>query len=616
METDLEKLIPLAADLMPEQQAAYHATPATVGGLRAHTVAISPQTPMGWVVRELENSPELPGVLVFDKGEYRGMLSRRKIYEGLSRPYALELFVKHPASRFYAEMDIIHTPIASRMRVEDAVRLALGRPGGQIYEPLVIAHDERKLSLLDMQVLLLAQSQLLVNANRVVNQLFDVSSVVSSSLDVNAVLDAILDYMTNTVPFDRCVVLFFKESQVDFAAMRGFPQQVDMRDMRKVVLENSIYEAVRHSKQAMCIDDVLSRKEWPHLPNVPPARTWLGIPLVHAGEVAGMLVVISLEPDAYNEQQIQLAQKIAEQAAIALRNAMLFKEVKVFNQQLEAAIQERTQALEEALRKVETANQAKTDFLRSVAGELSEPLKRIEGHTQFFQARVAGGQEISIGEYLSGVQEGARLLREVIDRMQDVTAIEAGEFRLNLEVVTISELLYKLRDDFADTLRKRRLVLHFIQVENLPELRADVRLLYKVFYNLVLNAIQHMPSGGKITIRGAHHVNLDGLKARSEIQVTVSDTGFGIDASVQKRIFDKSFRYRASRAAAAGSADEYAGLGLAIAEGIVRAHGGRVWVESRGRDVILNPGSHFHVMLPAMQGTGKSSTTLPIGAIL
>lgn len=610
----MQKFLTHAANLMSEQKTTYHATPEIVGGLRAHTISISPQTPMGWVIREFENSPELPGVLVFEHGEYRGMLSRRRVYQGLSRPYALELFVKHPASRFYAEFDICQTPIASRMRVEDAVRLALGRPGEQIYEPLVVSHDEGKLSLLDMQVLLMAQSQLLVNANRVVNQLFDVSSVVSSSLDVNTVLDTILEYMTTTVPFDRCVILFFNETKVDIAALRGFPQEVDMRQIRRVVLENSIYETVRHSKQALCIDDVLARKDWPHLPHVPPARTWLGIPLVHAGMVSGMLVIISLEPDAYNDQQIQLAQKIAEQAAIALRNAMLFKEVKVFNQQLGSVIEERTRDLAETLRKLEAANASKTDFLKSVAKQLEAPLRKIEKHKHFFITHANQASDPFVQDVFNNLSDGINRLNEVVEKIQDVAAIESGEFNIQSESVEVIGLFHHLREKFSATLRERRLVLNLINLENLPDLRGDFRLLAKAFSNLLENAIQHTHIGGKISVTGLHRLNVNNQNSHSQVQITISDNGIGIDPAIQKKIFDKSFRYQASKGASAN--DHYAGLGLAIVDGIVRAHQGQVWVESNGKDVILNPGSHFHVSLPAVRGAGKSSTTLQVGVKL
>jgi signal transduction histidine kinase len=616
MEYDAQKIMKQDIDSGREEDIpGYHTTPTTVGGLRTHTVSVLPGTPMGLVIRELENSPELPGVLIYEKKQYIGLLSRRKIYERMSRPYAIELFIKHPASRFYSDFEIFQTPILSRMRVEDAVRLALGRSGEHTYEPLVILHDDGRLSLLDMQVLLLAQSQLLVNANRVVEQLYNISSVISGSLDVNIILDTILDYLAETIPYHRCVVLFFKHEQVDFAALRGFPQEVDIRQMRQVVLENSVYETVRHSKGPMCIDDVLSRKEWPHLPHVPPARTWLGLPLIHAGEVSGMLVAISLEPDAYSEEQIQLAQKIAEQAAIALRNAMLYKEVKVFNQQLESAIQERTRDLEDILKKLEATNTSKTEFLKTVASELSDPLRKIEGHKQFFLTHSEEANNPFVQDLFANIAEGIGRLREVVERVQDVAAIESNEFALQHEAVEVGKLFERLRNKFLPTFQERRLSLHLLNLDLLPDLHGDSRLLFKAFGNLVENAILHTPMGGKIIIKGIHRVTMQDNKAHSEVQITVSDNGKGIDIAVQDKIFDKTFRYRPSKSTNQ-AVDTHAGLGLAIVDGIVRAHGGRVWVESRGRDVILNPGSHFHVVVPVMQGIGKSSSTLKIGAIL
>lgn len=614
MQSELQKFVSHAADLMAEKEPAYQTISNTVGGLRTHSVSISPRTPMSRVMREFENSPELPGVLVFDQEQYLGMLSRRRVYERLSRPYANELYLRHPAARFYSDFQILQNPIASRMRVEDAVRLALGRSGEQIYEPLVVIHDEGKLSLLDMQVLLLAQSQLLVNANRVVGQLYNVSSIISSSLDVNIVLDAILDYLADTIPYDRCVVLFFHKEQVDFAALRGFPQDVDMRQLRKIVLENSIYEAVRHSKQPMCIDDVLSYPEWPHLPQLPPARTWLGIPLVHAGQVSGMLVAIALEPDFYTEAQIQLAQKIAEQAAIALRNAMLFKEVKVFNQQLESAIAERTQSLADAMRKLEAANTSKTEFLKSVSRQLIEPLRKIEGHRQYFLTH-AGENLDSFGrDALASVADGIERLHEVVEKIQDVTAIESNEFSLQREALSVGNLFYRLRNRFSASLLEHRLTLYFVNLEYLPDIDGDAHLIFKVFSNLIENAIRHTPVGGKITVKGAHRLAMGAEKARSEVEIVISDTGPGVDPAIQGRIFEKTYHSRSLRATNYSAADSYAGLGLVIVAGIVRAHGGRVWVESRGRDVILNHGSHFYVVLPAAQGSGGSPTTLSSGA--
>lgn len=612
----MQKYIDHAAALMSENESSYQTTPVMIGGLRTHTASVSPETPMNRVIREFENNPDLPGVLVSEVGQYRGVISRRKVYERLSRPYGVELFLKHPVARFYHDVEISQTPLASRMRVEDAVRLALGRSGGQIYEPLVVAYDDGKLSLLDMQVLLMAQSQLLVNANRVVNQLFKVSGVLSSSLDVNIVLDAILDYMAETIPYDRCVILFFKDKQVDFLALRGFPAQVDMRQLRQVVLENSVYEAVRYSKQPMCIDDVLAHKEWPHLPHLPIARTWLGIPLVYAGEVSGILVTISLEPDAYTEEQINLAQKLAEQAAIALRNAMLFKEVSVFNKQLETTVKERTEDVAATLQKLEAVDQNKTEFLKIVAGEIADPLKKINGHLQFLNARAKSTQDAVLQDIFGSIADGIKRLEVIGEKIEDVAIIDSNDFNIKQDAVDIAQLFRKLHEEFSSDLQERHISLNLGKLDQLPDLCGDAHMLRKVFFNLIENAIQHTPDGGKITVIAVHRLTLDKQQVRSEIEITVSDTGTGIDPKAQKQIFDKGYRRKPPRNARKNSSDVYAGLGLAIVQGIVNAHGGRIWVESRGRDIILHHGSHFHVLLPAMQGSGKSATTLPIGAML
>jgi signal transduction histidine kinase len=172
-----------------------------------------------------------------------------------------------------------------------------------------------------------------------------------------------------------------------------------------------------------------------------------------------------------------------------------------------------------------------------------------------------------------------------------------------------------LHEKFSGRLAEHRQVLQFVNLDHLPDIHGDSRLVSKVFANLIENAIQHTPRGGKIIIKGAHRVAVNDKKAHSEVQVTISDNGPGIDVSVQSSIFERTFRNRSSRTPNPAN-DSYAGLGLAVVDGIVRAHGGRVWVESRGRDVILNPGSHFHVVLPAVQVAGRSTSTLPTGAMV
>jgi signal transduction histidine kinase len=330
-----------------------------------------------------------------------------------------------------------------------------------------------------------------------------------------------------------------------------------------------------------------------------------------------MLVAIRLEPDAYNDEQIQLAQKFAQQAAIALSNAMLFKEVTAFNHQLESAIQERTQALNDTYQKLEQLDRSKTDFLKMVARELQEPLGRMNGHAQYILAKAILLQDIPLRDAFDGFVDGLKRMDGIIERIQDVVLIDSDDFTIKQEPFHLSAILRNLRDAFAPVLRERHITINLARLDSLPALLGDERQIYKVFSHLVENSIRHTPNGGRITISATHRIHSTEKQSRSEVHITVSDTGVGIDPQVQKQIFEKFYRTRPFGAASKNEADSHAGLGLAIARGIIQAHGGRIWVESRGHDEVKLPGSHFHIILPTVQGiSGKSLTTLPTGATL
>jgi hypothetical protein len=141
--------------------------------------------------------------------------------------------------------------------------------------------------------------------------------------------------------------------------------------------------------------------------------------------------------------------------------------------------------------------------------------------------------------------------------------------------------------------------------------------LIQLFSNVLGNAIKFTPDGGKITITtsakymvGTRHADLVGAGAKDAsigkenhlyVEVTIADTGIGIDRDDQVRIFEKFYE--------AGKIEEHssgkvafkakgAGLGLAIAKGIVEMHGGEIWVESPGYNPEQFPGSTFHLLLP------------------
>jgi signal transduction histidine kinase len=121
----------------------------------------------------------------------------------------------------------------------------------------------------------------------------------------------------------------------------------------------------------------------------------------------------------------------------------------------------------------------------------------------------------------------------------------------------------------------------------------DSERLYQALRNILMNAIKFTPNGGTITI--------DGRTLPGFLEITISDTGIGIDIEDQDRIFEKFGRVGNIALHSSGKIKFKGGgpgLGLPITKGIIEAHGGAIWVESEGYDEINFPGTTFHMLLP------------------
>jgi signal transduction histidine kinase len=165
---------------------------------------------------------------------------------------------------------------------------------------------------------------------------------------------------------------------------------------------------------------------------------------------------------------------------------------------------------------------------------------------------------------------------------------------VRVQPVWINRLLDMVRQEFSQTIETRMLKFEIIPFTGSKELTfGDGERLYQAFCNVVSNSIKYTPDKGKITI--------DGRILPGFIEITVSDTGIGIDPDDQARIFEKFGRVGSVSLHSSGKTKFKGGgpgLGLPIAKGIIEAHGGAIWVESEGSDEARCPGATFHVLLP------------------
>ncbi len=226
-------------------------------------------------------------------------------------------------------------------------------------------------------------------------------------------------------------------------------------------------------------------------------------------------------------------------------------------------------ALREKNAALEAAEQLKTDFLANVSYQLRTPLNAIMGFSEILGNQYFGPLNDRQKEYATGIHESGERLVSLIDDILDLSTIEAGYLELKKESTEIQPLLENLYDLTASWARKRNIDVKLSCPESIGSIDVDSSRLKQAILNLLRNAINFTPEGGKVDIKAN--------KTGDGVDISISDTGIGISPSDLERIFQPFERTVAGKA---NGANTGAGLGLALVKNIVELHGGNITIES------------------------------------
>jgi signal transduction histidine kinase len=225
---------------------------------------------------------------------------------------------------------------------------------------------------------------------------------------------------------------------------------------------------------------------------------------------------------------------------------------------VQRALIERNEALE-------TADRLKTEFLANISYELRTPLTTIIGFAEILDKRFFGPLNERQVEYAGGIVSASGTLLTLIDDILDLANIEAGFLQLDPGTVDVALLFRDLATLMVERARSGGVSLTFDGAGEVGSLVADQRRLKKALFNLISNAIKFTPANGRITVTAQR---LGGM-----IEFAVADTGIGIAAADQARIFDKFVRVGTGRQSGVG-------LGLALVRSLIGLHGGTVVLTS------------------------------------
>lgn len=439
---------------------------------------------------------------------------------------------------------------------------------------------------------------------RATEALLQASRQLSSLEKIEKVPEQILAQVRSMLHFDRGFLFLEDVNGVsNLAAHYGLPKSTPLDEMGEVVFVDqnvgNMYDTVARMKDAVQIGDVSKLKGWKQPDWLPQDLSWMGVPLFFQDRVIGMLVLTRSYAEAFNKDDALFVTTFAVQAAIALENARLYDEINRFGQMMERMVAQRVDELSKAYTTLEKLDKNKSTFIQVAAHELRTPLTVIKGYLGMLRGHSALKDNEALNQAVDGVMQGTNRLHQIVNSMLDVTRLENQVLKPHLEPVPIAPVLRLVEKSYQKDLETRNIRLNLDEsINDIPLLMVDSELIQKAFDHVIVNAIKYTPDGGSITV--CYEPVSDDHGGRWA-EIRVQDTGIGIDPTNLDIIFEKLYQLGAVELHSSGRTTFKGGgpgLGLAIAAGIVKAHGGQIWAESPGYDEQKLPGSTFFIRLP------------------
>jgi len=403
----------------------------------------------------------------------------------------------------------------------------------------------------------------------------DVSRQITRVLDMDILLPELVEKTRQGFGLYYVSVFLYDEQKQELLLEVGTGNEGELikSEAKPIHLDASpsLVAQVARERKAEIIND--TRDSTIHFinPHLPKTQAEAAFPMLVSDDLVGVLDLQAEMVGRFQEGEIQIFSTLAEQIAIAVRNAQLYSE------------QERM------AKELERADLMKSQFLASMSHELRTPLNSIINFTQLIAMGVAGSVNDEQLTMLNTSLSSSKHLLQLINDVLDISKIQAGKLSLYVEqdvnlnkeiqaVVEMAEpLLQKQNASLKNPIQFIRDIDH-----NLPLATCDRRRLRQILLNLLSNAI-------KFTERGS--ITLSAKKKDNEFIFAVMDTGHGIPQEMQARIFEPFVQGMDDINRSQGT-----GLGLPISRSLARAHGGDLWVESKGKE-----GSTFFFTLPFHQ---------------
>jgi len=404
-----------------------------------------------------------------------------------------------------------------------------------------------------------------------------IATTIGQSLDLDHILNATLDKVLEVIEIDAGWMQLLNEDEgvLSLVAHRGFSQEM-IEETKIINLGESMIGKVAQSGQSIVVDRI-TEDPWFSIETDRPKtlHTFAGVPIKSKDKVLGVLGVFSRSPRQLSSQEVQFLTATGHQIGVAIENVRLAEEASEI----------------EILREL---NRLRSELIANVSHELRTPLGLIKIFCTTLLRKDVDFDHETQREFLRDIEEETDKLEKIVDNLLDLSQMKDGRLRLDKRPTDVGQLAKKVMETIKLEMGVQPPQHRFVHDFPSDPLVATVepKRIEQVLRNLLSNAIKYSPEGGSITVQGRGD--------KRQLLIQVSDQGIGIPPEELDRVFERFYRVENEIIQSVRGA----GLGLTVCQGIIEAHGGRIWVEST-----IGVGSNFYFTLPVGAGQSPDGST-------
>lgn len=375
----------------------------------------------------------------------------------------------------------------------------------------------------------------------------------NKSLDLNQVLSSALTWAIALTTADSGSIGLLVETETEPALRLLVNTSAGGEPPRTVLTDHPVLAQVLREERSVYLEQVSAAESL----DGRAAAVQLAVPIKRDGLITGLITLESRTPQAINDEDIAFVERLADRAAVAIKNARLYEDI-------------------------HAANKAKSDFISVVTHELRLPMTSIKGYTDLIMSGMTGELNEQQKQFLGVIKRNLDRMSVLIRDLSDINRIESGRMQFEVGAFDVRDVVMEVVESFQEQAGTKSQTLRVEVGEGDTAVSADSRRVSQVLTNLVSNANKYTPPNGDILIQVQPQAAF--------VQVSVRDTGIGISEENQAQLFNQFFR--AEDAAVREQVGW--GLGLSIVKKMVEAQGGEIWFQST-----FGEGSTFAFTLPS-----------------